>query len=407
MIQYPKIQFCYSLVITLVLSQIGLPLFHLFSAQAQPSHKTSDYYSLEPVDLDDLDGFFLRLDRVRVHTPQGGLLLSNAMTAARQSENWVALESLAWYGHDEADNTSQKLRFLDAAADALSGSTRDDTISARTNGAFETAVTYRQMAIQKINRLLESDTLKLNDIENAHRIQFKMVKVAQSVQKREIANKWEEEDGDFTASISVDLQRRLSPGNMPDENYFRAAKNTVKNTGSLVEARRLLTKIDTLPVKRRSSSFHATIISSDIDKQMGGVTAFKFTRDWFLSHADEPYAGLLNYLIAYAVSVASSQDHQLIDETLDLLYALQEKYPVLIAQGDIKGKKIFSEQVGLARQLYNWENHVVSSQLLLSKIYLAEAIHDSSTLPLAREFIERYPKHSAVESVSEMINNAP
>lgn len=384
----------------------------------------------------DLERVFAEITAQPAEPDQKTRLLMNTISNAEDFHDWDALEMLAWYGYQESSNPvgdlriieyadpsnaqpdilqGQRLalRFLGRAAKALAmkaftgyqAAEADPDANVETVFDKKGAGEIRAQVQQTVEDLIESGEFHQSDAIAATRVLVETRRVARWSKDRRLTARWEEQDGDQAASFLAS-GFRLPKGLMPDDNYYRAAKSVARNSGDLNEVKRLLSKIDTLPVRRESSSFHASALCTDFQLLGEPEKAFDLARDWFFAHPDEVTAEILN-LIAGGAHTANLKDPQEIRETLGLLRTLDTKYAELISKrdekiaGDIREEK---KQLGQDRALHQWEQHLIESQIAYAQVMLADAINDPELDRYAERFVTDYPQHPGVPSVLQILN---
>ena len=406
----------------------------LFAGTPAASARTSDIASVgDSTPRIDLERVFDQLAVVGVHSDRGMHILQGAIMDAERSQDWGALEVLAWYGYDAAiendesfrildhsgspqaepdmlDGRRLSMRFLGSAARSLSMKAFQGYKAAAADPKADVSGLFDMKAATKIRGMVDG-ALRAGE---GHHPSDVAVLLGTRANTRRVANwagdqtlsaRWEEQDGDLAASLLA-LRYDLPRGLMPDDNYFRAARSVLKSSGDLAEMKRLLTKIDRLGTTRESSSFHASVLSDDINLSGDSVGAYSFALEWFLSHPDEAGEGLMSRVASGALSVASSGDAGKIRQTLDLLGAMQTKYASLIARNDLSVAEKMREnrrRLGQPDALYKWEEQKIQCQMAYSRVMLADAIGDPRVHEYAEAFVTEYPLHPGVPSILQIL----
>ena len=354
----------------------------------------------------------------------GSAYLLREINLAKVSGDWSLAEQLAWYGFSEATNqtaplgeetTRLKLRYLSIVSEALSMqvfvSTRPNGVWAQPVAAFmSSADMVRLLAIDEINQLSIAREPDAEALQTAFRVLASSRAIPVYTQDNAVIAAWEESDGDLIAPLPVELQRNLPSGFKADDNYFRAARAYIANDpANTAEATRLITKIDVLKVKRKSSSFHTATLVDDIGIAGYRDTAYSFALNWFSSHATEPGSGyLLSRIAGLAALKAGTRDQESINQTRVELEYLQTRYSAVIREFDRKRAQSIRAGENTAQdsraQITNWELNPLKSQLLLSRVYLADASDAGDARDLASLFVTTYPSHPGITSVYQILD---
>lgn len=406
----------------------------LLAGTPAASARVSDASSVgDSIPRFDLEQVFDRLAVVGVHSDRGMHILQDAIVDAERSQDWGALEVLAWYGYDAAiennetfrildyngspqsepdvlDGRRLSMRFLGSAARALSMKAFQGYKAVAADPQADVSGFFDVKASTKIRGMVDralraDDGLRPSDVVVLLGTRANTRRVANWAGDQKLSARWEEQDGDLAASLLA-LRYDLPKGLMPDDNYFRAARSVLKSSGDLAEMKRLLAKIDGLGATRESSSFHASVLSDDINLSGDSVGAYAFALEWFLSHPDEAGEGLMSRVASGALSVASSGDAGNIKQTLDLLGAVQTKHASLIAMSDLSAAEKMREnrrRLGQADALNKWEEQKIQCQLAYSRVMLADAIGDPRVHAYAEAFVTDYPLHPGVPSILQIL----
>ena len=334
-----------------------------------------------------------------VGTEDGSADRLRMLDAARRAKDWGAIEALSIEAFDAAKSPTESLFWLSVAAEAKSQTAR--TV-AQMNKHITADPTLDVMR-SAIQDAWTQSSQSAGDLDLTARGLQHLATCVGVIKGASEEARWIEEAGDLVASAPVASQRDLAPGYLPDEHYFRAAA-LFWTAGQHEQAVATLTRIDSLTVRRQTSSFHAANLH-DVIRPGNTVAAYRFARDWMVARPTEQNASLVSRVASSAIAVADTGDRAEMLDAYSLLTNLPRTWKVAVIAGDQIGLAAHSEAIGLARPLHVWEREVVSSQILYSRVILAHALRDVDASAIARDFLARFPDHPASPSVAQLLKN--
>ncbi|HED53479.1 MAG TPA: hypothetical protein ENJ00_04685 [Phycisphaerales bacterium] len=273
---------------------------------------------------------------------------------------------------------------------------------------MQTAEQTRELAGQRLKALVADPNTDLPSVISLLMALNNTIMTATWLGNTEAVAHWEEQNGDLIASMPVGIQAQIPDGFRADDSYFGAAEAWLElDPGNIAEAERLLTKIDALKVKRKGSSFHATILADNLSYNSSPRAAYDFALRWFLSHADEPDSGsLLNRVAALGTSYLSTNNHDANASMRQQLKDLETRYADVVRRHDRqRADELRAANAGLEqpRPIANWEQHIIASQFLWDQVIYAEMNNDPDLADLASRFVTMYPQHPSVEAANQIL----
>lgn len=324
------------------------------------------------------------------------------LAEASRVKDWAIAESLALELFAGEAAPADQIYWLERAADAMKNrviSLQPSQLSANREAELLSARALREEAIQLRPRADWSESM----LGSLARLLCGTASIAETMGDSGIAMRWYEEAASEVARAPADMQSSLERfGVLPDDLLFHAARNALA-IGDMDAVRRCLGAIDGLPVKRRGSGFHATSIVDQIAKS-DRLAAFRFAREWYERPTTEERQPMTSRIASYAMSLLDRGDAQEMREAANYLAQVMVRDRAMIEAEDKEGERNARERIGRARPLLASERQIVSAQFLYSRVMLEGAARSTIAPQLAREFVQRYPKHGAIDSVRQILN---
>lgn len=399
----------------LSLAVVGLAVYGACSAAAQESPR--DALALESR-FDEIIG--LAEDAGPTGSPGWHESLRESIVSAKSARDWETVERVCWYGYSallnatndgEADAgfRSQRIAFLSGASESLLLQVQSQLIGrvavrAMAQEYRPAAELVRQAAMAELDAALDAGEADAFVIRSALQVISNSRIVPLLLEDHATLLRWEEADGDRVAALPLSVQHGLPPGMTADDNYFRAARSAIESRRDrdvVPEVVRLLTKIDGLEVKRKNSSFHAATLADDLGLRVNARAAYRFSMDWYRSHAHEPESEYLLSRIGSYATGATGGDPERALEMLGEIRSFEARYADRVAAFDTD-RALAPAKSGELR-LNNWERHPAASQLLLTQVYLAQAGNVPEASLLAARFLAMHPTHPGSASVRQII----